>query len=520
MQFIYSSIKKTIVVLGSLVIALNAQANECAAIKVMKGNLEGQTVVYELVGHNGKSVEDHSLPSQYKAVMDGTKEYYLSSGMHTLTFNRWDKRQYRLSKRKLGADFDRGYSVGSLKIKYGSMQIKVENNKRYNISVTNIGTTQELNFKITSVEQINSEQCIKKQTVYDASPLPQEIALSENLDYKLKHLMTNIQSIQGSHFTPLGFNWSFGAVFDTKAGFNTLAVFPFSFASKLKLASGDKIIEINGVDVTNTGEDHYTILYGLFAKVKLGRSVSMLIDRSGKKIELSHKYLPTIVPNVKFQIAAVNRLNSIINTADLPEKYKHQYNNLMVEIAEYAKKNNYAQGPITIKSGEKYDHAFGITGKNDNTDNKPSFLVMRISADSPAEKLDLQINDTITGINGKELQGLASVTLSAEIKRLQINQTYSVSVIRNGINRVLTGNYKPLLFPEFELILDLAERNLAYNSLVDLVKDPRKYKSRRSSVQFLFMTTFREATSTTFHRHYSGLNENHSGINKMKKKSN
>jgi C-terminal processing protease CtpA/Prc len=466
MQYLYSSIKRPVLIFGALLFTVNAQANECAAVKMMQDSAGGQEVVYELVGHNGKFAEKHDAPSKYRAVINGSKEYYLAPGTHTLTFTQLNKKKYRLYKRHISSDFIQQTKPSLTKNDYvtSTVQISVEKNRRYNLSAEKIGNGKEFAFNISSTEEISNDSCSKDNIIYQASSLAEEIILSESLDYKLKHLMTKLQTVKKNNFTPTQVNWSFGAVFDKSNGFNTLAVLPYSFASKLKLASGDEIIEINGTKVTG---NPYSVLNGLLVKLKLGSEVNMTINRSGQMIKLSHKYLPIIVPKVDFQIDSMNNLKSLKNSVDLPKAIKYQYDNLMVEIAEYANQYSSTQGNVTIKSRQKYDTSFGLSGKNETVNNKSVFLVYGVSKGSPADKLNLQKKDIITAINGKKLLGTPSAMLSNEFKQLSLNQSYSVSVLRDDVKYSLIGRYEPILFPKFQLTLDLDERNLAHKYLFD-----------------------------------------------------
>jgi C-terminal processing protease CtpA/Prc len=480
MQYQYKFYKKSLLLISSLIFSLSIQANECAAVKILPANVQGQSVVYELVGHNGAFAEGHNKHSQFTAVLDGSKEYYLTPGVHSLIFDQWDKRQYRLSKRNSRKSFDSVHSISKKNFLTSSIQMNVEKNKRYNVAAKSFGKDNQPIFSIVSIEDISSELCDNDKVTYIASGIPQEIQLSNNLDYKLKHLMAKMETVKKNNFTPLEFNWSFGAVFDTnKNSFKTLAVFPYSFASKLKLTSGDEVLEINGMDVKDITKDPYKVLYGLLGDLGLGHDVNMTILRAGKEYQLSHQYLPAIVPNVNYKIEAFNTIKSLTNSAPLPEDIRFQYNNIMVEIAEYAKQNNFDKNLITIKSPKKYDVDFGLTGKNTTSGNKSAFIVMRITANSPAENVNLQQGDMIIAINGEELTGSPSVILSSKIKALIINKIYSLSIIRDGVSHILSGEYSPILFPKFEVTLDLAERNLALNSLFDLTNNPTEFNKER-----------------------------------------
>jgi len=480
MQYQYRLYKRSLLAITGLIFSLNIQANDCAAIKIISDSIENQDVVYELVGHNGAFAEGHNKHSQYNAVLEGSKEYYLAPGIHTLTFNQWDKRNYRLLKRSQQRDFDRQNNM--LKIDYltSSIEMNVEKNKRYNISAKTSGKDSQPIFSIESVEDIRNNSCSKDNVTYKVTGAIKEVKLSNNLDYKLKQLMTTLKTIQENNLTPIQFNWSFGAVFDTTtSGFKTLAVFPSSFASKLKLASGDEIHEINGVDVTTINNDPYNVLYDLLGELSLGHDVNMTIVRSGKKYTLSHQYLPAIVPSVNYKTTDFDTVQLLTNATKIPENIKYQYNNLMVEIAEYAKQNNLDKNQINIKSPEKYDVAFGLTGKNITSGSTSAFKVMRITANSPAEKLHLQQGDMITAINEKQFSSTASVILARKIRALAKNKSYTLSIIRKGVKHVLTGKYTPTLFPKFELTVDLAERNLALNSLFDLANKPAEFTKER-----------------------------------------
>jgi membrane-associated protease RseP (regulator of RpoE activity) len=233
------------------------------------------------------------------------------------------------------------------------------------------------------------------------------------------------------------------------------------------------------MDVKDITKDPYKVLYGLLGDLGLGHDVNMTILRAGKEYQLSHQYLPAIVPNVNYKIEAFNTIKSLTNSAPLPEDIRFQYNNIMVEIAEYAKQNNFDKNLITIKSPKKYDVDFGLTGKNTTSGNKSAFIVMRITANSPAENVNLQQGDMIIAINGEELTGSPSVILSSKIKALIINKIYSLSIIRDGVSHILSGEYSPILFPKFEVTLDLAERNLALNSLFDLTNNPTEFNKER-----------------------------------------
>ena len=507
MQYQYSFYKKTLLGVSSLIFALNVQAKDCSVVKIIPENVEGQESVYELLGHNGAFAEGHNKPSQFNAVLDGSKEYYLTPGVHTLTFNQWDKRQYKLLKRDRLRDFNRTNMVLKGKpLSSSSMQMNVENNKRYNVSAKLSEKDNQIIYNIDSIEDISSDLCSENKVIYTASTSAKEVELNNNLDYKLKHLMLRLKTIKGSNLTPLEFNWSFGAVFDSnKNNFRTLAVFPYSFASKLKLTSGDEILKINGVEVKNITTDPYSVLYGLLGNLKLGHDVNMTILRAGKEQELSQQYLPAVVPNVSYKTAGFDNEQPLTNATAIPDDIKHQYNNLMVEIAEYAKQNNFDQSIITIKSPEKYDVSFGITGKNTISENKPAFMVMRITANSPAENVNLQQGDMITAINGQKFTGTPSVILSSKIIALAKNKAYSLSIMRDGVSHVLSGEYSPILFPKFEMTLDLAERSLALNSLFDLTNNPAEFtKDRRLRYNYgIELYDFSQSTLRTPRSHRS-----------------
>ncbi|MBA6234289.1 MULTISPECIES: PDZ domain-containing protein [unclassified Colwellia] len=472
MQYQSRLYKKSLLVISALIFSLNIHANECAAVKITSANPQEHDVVYELVGHNGAVAEGHNKHSYFNAVLDGTKEYYLAPGLHTLTFNQWDKRYYQRFKRGLQPRFERTLP--------SSIQMIVEKNKRYNVAAKSSGKDNLPIFSIESIEDISSDLCDEDKVTYIASTKAREIQLNNNLDYKLKHLMAKMKTIQENNLFPLEFNWSFGAVFDTNQNsFKTLAVFPYSFASKLKLTSGDKILEINGVDVKSITSDPYSVLYGLLGELGLGHDVNMTISRAEKQHKLSNKYLPAIVPSVNYKTTDFDTVQSLTNATAIPENIKYQYNNLMVEIAEYAKNNDLDDTAIMIKSPEKYDVSFGITGKNTTIGNKSAFMVTRITENSPAENLHLKQGDIIVSINEQEFTGAASVILASNIRALEKNKVYTVSILRSGIKQVLTGIYTPILFPKFEMTVDLAERSLALNALFDLANNPMEFTKER-----------------------------------------
>jgi len=480
----YKLHKRKALALSSLFLALNVQANECAAIKIMASSIEGEAVVHELAGHNGSLAETHNKPSQFRAVISGDKEYYLAPGKHTLTFNQWDKRKYRLEKRKLQGEM---YTTRvnppppEVANMASSIQMNVEQNKRYNIAVKSSGAGSQTTFSIESIEDISSESCNKENVTYIASDTATELKLSKNLDYKLKQLMAKLPATQGNNLALLELNWSFGAVFDAnKNSFKTLAVLPYSFASKLKLASGDEIVEINGVNVKNITSDPYGVLYGLLAEVNIGQKVNVKVIRGGSTLTLGQEYLPTIIPNVTFKKAAFDTAQSLTNAMVIPENIKYQYNNLMIEIVEYAKQSNIDLDTISIKSAAEYDVAFGIAGKDSSVSNQSVFVVTGVAANSPADKLHLMQGDKITAINEEAFTGTASKALTNMIGGLAKNKAYTLSIVRNGNKQVLSGQYTPILFPQFEMTIDLGERKLALKSLVELASNPVKYNNKQS----------------------------------------
>ena len=291
---------------------------KCATINLTATNESKQPVIFELLSNNNSLIDHDVYIDEHKY------SAFLLPGKHSLKIRQWLLKDYQ---RYVQTNEQGLQQLLIAKTSTHEMLLKIEADYNYQLLLFNNSAEQNLILEKTT-QQCDLQKHKAMLAKYEplASKLVNSIKLPNELESRLYNVMdkivqqspplTNNSTI--SNVMPLKLMGSFGVTFEQEsASSNTelkiLTVYPFSVASQLKLASGDVIMKLNNkVDLKSTGSANSKFQHYINS-LKIGEQINVLVMRDGKKVLLTGKYLPTILPESQYQIVPDNYIYKAVN---------------------------------------------------------------------------------------------------------------------------------------------------------------------------------------------------------------
>jgi len=353
---------KWLLVLLSATFAQGTLADTCGTINFSANKVDDKINILEMIGNNGEQVRQ---PRKYNKVADGTQNYYLAPGVHTLTVNQWVKKEFISNSRNI----KRGRVVSNPPTPaQKTMLIDIKVNQEYNLSVQEVNGQSVINI-VNSREKICDGDGIlaakKSQSKYLEPKLP------EDLESQLRATMNKVANYQkqlGNNVFPHELNAYFGTVLGKSYAQNDTAlavnsVLPFSFADNLNLKAGDLIVSLGKQPIIRSVKSPSLVISEYLGKIPYGENVVVEVIRNGANLTLSNAYIPVVLPDSYYVIGLGSRASDeVISQSSLSAQLKFEYNQLLLAISSYSKYNlKDSQTIVLNRNAENNNTAFSLT---------------------------------------------------------------------------------------------------------------------------------------------------------------
>jgi hypothetical protein len=475
----YIASKNIIVFLASLFIAFQIQAKECATIEFFSKEQKNEDFVYFMSDHNGYRL---SKSKNKYDIIEGEKNYYLEDGTHKVVVERWPLDSFR--KIRKGKKIKSKYIPDD--IAKQNLILNLKKNHHYKFEFRLDGFKKpSIVMRSKSVKPCEKYRLLQAK---DKIVLTGQPALSKDLEYRLRKLMTKIQTHHKStginengNFFPLFISPFIGTSIDKdfvddNTAIQVLSVLPYHFANNFNLMSGDKITHLNDVRINASNGIPSQLFNEYIEGLIYGDNFTATIVRNGKEFEISGEYKPKILPELSYQFVTEdnhNKLDTLINQKPLPSSLSFQFNELVHEIVEFYQKHDYQKEHAYIYRDEKQDETFGFSGKRFVDSGVIGLRIEEILPGSFAQKLGLQTEDIITAINDVHINKENLTVLINSLAELKGGEKLSVIVQRGKKTISLERDYSPEQLAGFEIDINLYTITLAKIAL-------NKFKNRKN----------------------------------------
>jgi len=353
---------KWLLVLLSATFAQGTLADTCATINFSANKVNDKINILEMIGNNGEQVRQ---PRKYNKVADGTQNYYLAPGIHTLTVNQWVKKEFISNSRNI----KRGRIVNNPpKPVQKTMLIDIKANQEYNLSVQEVNGQSVINIVNARAKACDGDGILtakKLQSKYLEPALP--IALESQLRATMNKV-ANYQKQLGNNVFPHELSAYFGTVLGKSYAQKGTAlavngVLPFSFADNLNLKAGDLIVALGKQPITRSIKSPSSVINEYLGKVAYGENVVVEAIRNGTNLTLTSAYIPVVLPDSYYVIGQGSSTGEeVISQSKLSAKLKFEYNQLLLAISSYAKHNlKNSQTIVLTRDAEKNNSSFSLT---------------------------------------------------------------------------------------------------------------------------------------------------------------
>ncbi|NQY36212.1 MAG: hypothetical protein HRT37_14815 [Alteromonadaceae bacterium] len=492
-----------------------SSADECASVNLLPTQINGKTYILNLLSDNGHRRFEKRVYKNFKNLVIEPQQYYLAEGSHTLTIEQWYSEDYRgtlnntydayNTKKIPNIYFTRNRFATAIQTKVIQLNVKAGHKYSLNLSSNNLDAQVhvETETKLTCVAD-SSEILNAKEEL--TSELQDTFSLTKSLDYRLHRIMAEINSYHNniqknnihSSLVPLNASDIFGITTDNidsthSDGIRVLSVFPYSFASQLGLASGDKIIALGDEPVINSVKLPLQVLSEYFDKIFIGGAIKIKVVRNSKEIAFSSKYIPVISPEVKYRVSgeltSTENILSwepiLINPNQLPDDLNFSFNQLMLEINDYYREyKNINSGSIRLVREAQEDIKFGLVGEIVKTNNTFGYRVTSIESGSPGDLIGLINGDIIVSAGSHNYRASNFQSLKMQFATLESGKEYTLTVKRQDKEITLDDIYRPKILPSFVLDIDLSSVNLAHELLNDAHQTNVRWKRSKRSKRF------------------------------------
>jgi hypothetical protein len=486
MNIVSKKAGKIIILASSMALTSIVQANNstCATVSFKPTEVNNDNYIATIVGNNGVSVRNNK---HSRAIAKGEYEYNLAEGTHTLLVEQWRAGQYRRAFRKTGRQMKSSEKLGAIQTKI--IQIDVEAGHHYDLEFS----TNDQTAKIT-VKNDTLRKCTNTGTkLFTAKAnTNSNMSLPESLEYRLRRLMLKLnqhhktiaKNSEFGNLVPVKLNNYFGLVFDKNhsaqnESLRVLTVLPNSFAHKLGFIGGDIITEFGLKPIVASVGAPSSILNNYLNELYFQGDISMKINRDGQTMLLKNKYVPVVIPEVSYNIdntvslasnaKASNKLkayNPVVNSTSIPNSLGFEFDQLILEIDDYYRQNN-VNTSVTIKRETIWDGRYGIQGDMIQSSQGVGFQILNINNASPASLIGLAKGDIVLAVNHQKLTELKIGNITSKLEKLQPEDNYTLTILRNNKVVELAEVFKRTLLPGFNLNLDFDSVGIVQSALGD-----------------------------------------------------
>jgi len=259
-----------------------------------------------------------------------------------------------------------------------------------------------------------------------------------------------------------------------------LAVTPYSPASKLGLLSGDQLVKLGKLPITELPETVSNPIDDYIEELAIGQRIKVEVLRAGIKTELSDVYYPTIVPEFSYNIHEHNGVkvkNALVNSSKLNEKLQLELSKIILEVHRLSQANNQGnQQELVLERMVNKDHKYGISGQMITNGNHSGFAIDAVKQNSAAADLGLQADDLITHFNNRQIKDSSVQQFSSMIAQLKPDEAYSMSIARNDKVQQISGYFTQATFPAYSLNIDSDSVKKAGKLLEKYKKEHRNHR--------------------------------------------
>ena len=460
--------KYLFLILLAMLLPTKASAQSCATVNFKPLKKNGETFLALISGHHEEAI-DTSRHKNEKLV--GRYNYIFAPGQHSVIVEQWPQKLYRRLKRKFhikgktkSAEIPAQFvSLGIIKDHHYEIEQHEDQDGNLKLVVSSI--TPKLCQARASRLLSTKVNSITKDTIKNS-------ILPETLDYRLRRLMSKIATYHQNtldaastlNVVPVSLNGQIGTVIDDAyvnkgKALQVLSVMPYSLASNLGLASGDKITHLEGEKVTADDRTPNQQLVDYFSRLYIGQKVNISVSRNNQVKKLNGRYKPVVLPKIVYRLPEAGTDEPIqqplINHEPLPDLLRYELNQLLVEISQYYMSDNQSQPYIKISKQQQSDTRVGLHGNRVQWQGKTGLNVSAVEDNSFAQSLGLREEDIIVQINNIELTEANLASQLDAITKLTAGDVLSLTVIRGTQHLVLEKAYQPQLMAGFSLIIDL-----------------------------------------------------------------
>jgi len=448
-----------------LMASLTAQANECGSINLDSLHSDSSPFVYDLVGNNSEIIRGKS----------DSKELYLAPGKHTLSFYKWRSSDYK-KRRRTDVNIKQPSSV--------VISLDVLGNHQYVLSSKVQEGAAEMFVSAVINQKCQPQDDMVLSAKNSASALV--MSLPENLQYRLDTLMQQLQHTAkaSENVIPFSVVSYFGAVTEqqTKKSktLRVLAVTPYSPASKLGLRTGDQLVTLGKLPITQLPQTVTNPIDEYIKELAIGQRIKVAVLRAGINTELSDIYYPTIVPEFSYNIHEKNGVkvqNALVNSSKLNDKLQLDLSKIILEVHQLSQRNSQSnQQELVLERMVSKDHKYGISGQMIANGSQRGFAIDVVKQNSAAADLGLQADDIITHFNNRQIKGSSVQQFSSMIAQLKPGQAYSMSIVRDAKEQQISGHFSQATFPAYSLNIDLDSVEKAGKLLEKYKKEHRNHR--------------------------------------------
>lgn len=495
----------SIFLVTSNVAIASVQPSSCGEIRLVHDKTNSSIMWADSI--NGVKVGDQATIA--------ANEYRLrvSSGEHFINVKQKTTRNLRqhssLSNHSIPSSDETRKAYASRFIQNHFLSIDIKPNKAYVFSLSadkkNLKLKKVVEKECDLTKSINLEE--KKYTTVtleDLSELHQEKLM------KLTNLLaTNESSSKTGRLLPLSLLTYFGVVVDDEyddGAIQVLSVQPMSSAFKLGLRSGDKIIKFNRRTSNQFNLKPVELLEGLVNLLHYYDDMKLVIKRDGKRRIIEGKFLPILVPQAwikrKGQEVTLTKVKQ-----DLDWNEQLFYMEFLRELLERYENELADTERLAIRSKARHVNKLGLKGSFTNAG---SMKLSYVDPFSSFFKHGIAIGEEIVSF-GKDKKIPNNISSFTDyFSHLDSGSTFYVEIRNGKQTRIVTGEFEPIYYPEFEFVLDLssvktAEQNilLAYEELEKRRIIDGRHESRwkrknskptRSQRSFESMLNYRHST--------------------------
>jgi hypothetical protein len=366
-----------------------------------------------------------------------------------------------------------------------TIQIDVKAGHHYELAFS----TNDHTAKVT-VKSDTLRKCTSTKQFAAKANANSDISLPESLDYRLRRLMLKLnqhhktiaKNSEFGNLVPVKLNNYFGLVFDKNHStqnetLRVLTVLPNSFAHKLGFISGDVITEFGLSPIKASVGAPSSILNNYLNELYFQGDISMKINRDGQAMLLKNKYIPVVIPEVSYNIdntvslasntKGSNKLkayNPVVNSTSIPSSLGFEFDQLILEIDDYYRQNNVNKS-VTINRKTIWDGRYGIQGDMIKSTQGVGFQILSINNTSPASLIGLAKDDIILAVNHQKLTELKIDNLTSKLEKLQPQDSYTLTILRNNKVVEVTDVFQRTLLPGFNLNLDFESVSIVQSAL-------------------------------------------------------